>query len=131
RLKDDARAVEAYGQLLALDPEDRRAQEQLKQRYVSLGRWDDLEPFYTQTGKWDEFIRVLESNETRSEDLEQRAGMLMKISELWITQKGKPDRAARALEKILSFDDSHLEAAERLIPLYTNLENFKGLSGAL
>lgn len=131
RLKDEERAVEAYRQLLALDPEDRRAQEQLKKRYVTLGRWDDLETFYTQTGKWDEFIRVLESNEARSEDLGQRAGMLMKISELWITQKGKADRAARALEKILSLDDSHLEAAERLIPLYANLENHKGLSTAL
>ncbi|HMJ13164.1 MAG TPA: hypothetical protein VK524_17205, partial [Polyangiaceae bacterium] len=131
RLKDDARAVEAYRTLLTLQPDDRRAQEQLKKRYVTLGRWDDLEVFYAETGKWDEFIRVLESNETRASDNEQRIGMLRKIAELWMTQKGKPDRAARAYEKILSLDENSLMAAERLIPLYAQSNNPKGLSGAI
>jgi tetratricopeptide (TPR) repeat protein len=131
RLKDDARAVEAYRTLLTLQPDDRRAQEQLKKRYVTLGRWDDLEVFYAETGKWDEFIRVLESNETRASDNEQRIGMLRKIAELWMTQKGKPDRAARAYEKILSLDENSLMAAERLIPLYAQSNNPKGLAGAI
>jgi hypothetical protein len=34
--------------------------------------------------------------------------MLMKIAELWLTQKGKLDRAARAYEKVLSFDATNL-----------------------
>ena len=89
------------------------AQEQLKKRYVTLGRWDDLEVFYADSGKWDEFIRVLESNEARATDTPQRIGMLMKIAELWMTQKGKPDRAAKAYEKVLSFDENNLAAAER------------------
>jgi tetratricopeptide (TPR) repeat protein len=131
RLKDDARAVEAYRTLLTLSPDDRRAQEQLKKRYVSLGRWDDLEVFYADTGKWDEFIRVLESNEARTEDTEQRIGMLMKVAELWMTQKGKPDRAARAYEKILNLDENSLAAAEQLIPIYSQSNNPKGLSGAI
>ncbi|HEY3499214.1 MAG TPA: hypothetical protein VGK73_31200, partial [Polyangiaceae bacterium] len=118
RLKDDERAVDAYRLLITLDPNDRRAQEQLKKRYVTLGRWDDLEVFYAESGKWDEFIRVLESNESRATDDAQRIGMLMKIAELWLTQKGKVDRAARAYEKVLSFDAQNLAAAERLIPLY-------------
>ncbi len=131
RLKDDARAVEAYGMILTLNPDDRRAQEQLKRRYVALGRWDDLEVFYAQTEKWDEFIRVLESNESRAESTEQRIGMLMKVAELWMTQKGKPDRAARAYEKVLGLDADNLDAAERLIPIYSNANNPKGLSVAL
>ncbi|MEB2322623.1 MAG: tetratricopeptide repeat protein, partial [Sorangiineae bacterium] len=131
RLKDDARAVEAYRMLLTLQPDDRRAQEQLKKRYVSLGRWDDLEVFYAESGKWDEFIRVLESNEARAESNEQRIGMLMKVAELWMTQKGKPDRAARAYEKVLSLDENNLAAAEHLVPLYSNMNNPKGLAGAI
>jgi tetratricopeptide (TPR) repeat protein len=131
RLKDEERAVEAYRLLLTLQPDDRRAQEQLKKRYVALGRWDDLEVFYAESGKWDEFIRVLESNESRAENDAQRIGMLMKIAELWMTQKGKPDRAARAYEKVLSLDANHLEAAERLIPIYGNMNNPKGLAGAI
>ena len=131
RLKDEERAVDAYRQLLALDPNDRRAQEQLKKRYVTLGRWDDLEVFYADSGKWDEFIRVLESNETRATDTQQRIGMLMKIAELWVTQKGKLDRAARAYEKVLSLDENNLQAAERLMPIYAGANNAKGLSSAI
>lgn len=131
RLKDEERAVDAYRALLTLSPDDRRAQEQLKKRYVTLGRWDDLEVFYAESGKWDEFIRVLESNETRATDTPQRIGMLMKIAELWMTQKGKADRAARAYEKILSFDENNLAAAERLVPIYASSNNPKGLSSAI
>ena len=131
RLKDEERAVDAYRALLTLQPDDRRAQEQLKKRYVTLGRWDDLEVFYADTGKWDEFIRVLESNEARATDTAQRIGMLMKIAELWMTQKGKPDRAAKAYEKVLSFDENNLAAAERLIPVYTQANNPKGLATAI
>ncbi len=131
RLKDDARAAEAYRLLLTVSPDDRRAQEQLKRRYVALGRWDDLEVFYAESDKWDEFIRVLESNESRAETPEQRIGMLMKVGELWMTQKGKPDRAARAYEKVLSLEPNHLGAAERLIPIYVGANNPKGLTSAI
>ncbi len=131
RLKDDARAAEAYRQLLTLKPDDRRAQEQLKKRYVSLGNWDELEIFFSESGNWDEFIRLLESNESKAPDDATRIKMLHKIAELWITQKGKSDRASRALEKILSVDEENLEAAERLIPIYEETSNPKGLSKAL
>jgi tetratricopeptide (TPR) repeat protein len=131
RLKDEERAVEAYRQLLTLAPDDRRAQEQLKKRYVTLGRWDDLEVFYAESGKWDEFIRVLESNESRATSDAQRIGMLMKIAELWMTQKGKSDRAARAYEKVLSLEPNNRDAAERLIPIYASSNNPKGLSSAI
>src|SRR5207244_1364081 len=92
RLNDDAQAVEAWRQLLALNPQDRKAQEALKKKYLTLGRWDDLEVFYAETGKWDEFIRVLESQEAKETDDRAKIGLLLKIAELWMAQKGKPDR---------------------------------------
>ncbi len=131
RLNDDVRAVNAYRALLTLVPDDRRAQEQLKKRYVTLGRWDDLEVFYAESGKWDEFIRVLETNEAKAESTEQRISMLMKVAELWTTQKGKADRAARSYEKVLSLDPANLAAAERLIPIYSDSNNHKGLAGVI
>lgn len=131
RLKDDVRAAEAYRMLLTLRPDDRRAQEQLKKRYVTLGRWDDLEVFYAESGNWDEFIRLLEANEAREENVQQRIAMLAKAADLWLTQKGKPDRAARSLEKILSIDDKNVDAADRLIPIYEEANNSKGLVSAI
>jgi len=126
-----ATACSAISRLRAKSGRDPRTQEALKKKYLTLGRWDDLEVFYAESGKWDEFIRVLESNESRAENDAQRIGMLMKIAELWMTQKGKPDRAARAYEKILGFDPNHLDAAERLIPIYASMNNPKGLAGAI
>lgn len=131
RLKDEERAVSAYQMLLTLQPDDRRAQEQLKKRYTALGRWDDLEVFYAESGKWDEFIRILESNEAKETETPKRISMLMKIAELWMTQKGKVDRASRAYEKVLSYDEQHLPAAVALIPIYEAAGNPKGLAGVL
>ncbi len=131
RLNDDAAAVEAWQKLLALNPQDRKAQEALKKKYLVLGRWDDLEVFYAESGKWDEFIRVLESQEQKETEDAAKVGLLMKTAELWITQKGKADRSARAYEKVLSIDATHLAAAVALIPIYTTAGNSKGLAGAI
>ena len=65
RLNNDEGAVNAWRMLLTLDPNDRRAQDALKKKYLALGRWDDLEVFYAESGKWDEFIRVLEQQEAK------------------------------------------------------------------
>ncbi|HVZ35293.1 MAG TPA: tetratricopeptide repeat protein, partial [Polyangiaceae bacterium] len=131
RLKDEERAIAVYRALVELEPDNRRAQEQLKKRYLALGRWDDLDEFYAASGKWDEFIRVLESSEARAENTAERIVMLRKIAELWEQRRDKPDRAARAYEKILSIDANNREAAERLIPIYASSNNPKGLSNVL
>jgi tetratricopeptide (TPR) repeat protein len=131
RLDDDNAAVRAWQKLLALDPADRKAQEALKKKYLALGRWDDLELFYAESGKWDEFIRVLEAQEAKETDDLAKIGLLLKTAELWITQKGKADRAARAYEKVLGISPNHLGAAEALIPIHTQTSNFKGLASAI
>ena len=48
RLNNDEGAVTAFRALLALDPNDRKAQEAVKKKYLTLGRWDDLEVFYAE-----------------------------------------------------------------------------------
>jgi tetratricopeptide (TPR) repeat protein len=131
RLKDEERAIEVYRALVTLEPDNRRAQEQLKKRYLALGRWDDLDEFYAASGRWDEFIRVLESGEARAENVGERIRMLQKIADLWEKQQKKPDRAARAYEKIMSLDAANRDAADRLIPIYESSNNYKGLSGVL
>ena len=131
RLNDDEAAVEAWRQLLAINPQERKAQEALKKKYLTLGRWDDLEVFYAESGKWDEFIRVLEAQEAKETDDQAKIGLLMKTAQLWVTQKGKLDRAAKAYEKVLAIDPKHLAAAEALIPIYTQANNPKGLANAI
>ena len=131
RLNNDEGAVNAWRQLLLLDPHDRKAQEALKKKYLALGRWDDLEVFYAETGKWDEFIRVLEQQEAKETAADAKIGLLFKIAELWSSKKQKNDRAARAYEKVLELDPSSLRAAEALIPIYSHAGNSKALANAI
>ncbi|MGA7124127.1 MAG: tetratricopeptide repeat protein, partial [Polyangiaceae bacterium] len=131
RLNNDEGAVNAWRALLTLDPNDRRAQDALKRKYLALARWDDLEGFYAESGKWDEFIRVLEQQEAKETNASAKSSLLFKIAELWAEKKQKPDRAAKTYEKILEIDADSLQAAEALIPLYAAVNNSKALANAI
>ncbi len=130
KVGDDAGAVRAFTKLLALDPEDKRAQEQLKRRYVALKAWNELEQFYAGNEKWDELIRILEREaeaaETSNED---KIALNFQTARLWEQKKQKTDRAARAYEKVLSLDENNLQAAEALTPIYEAAGDAKKLAG--
>ncbi|MGO9714610.1 MAG: tetratricopeptide repeat protein [Polyangiaceae bacterium] len=131
RLNDDEGAVTAWRELLTLDPNDRKAQEALKKKYLTLGRWDDLEGFYAESGKWDEFIRILEQQEAKETEHGAKISLLFKIAQLWADKKQKLDRAAKAYEKVLELEPNSLRAAESLIPIYTQAGNAKALANAI
>jgi tetratricopeptide (TPR) repeat protein len=131
RLSNEEGAVNAWRALLALDPNDRRAQDALKKKYLTLGRWDDLEVFYAESGKWDEFIRVLEQQEAKETVSPAKISLLFKIAQLWADKKQKSDRAAKAYEKVLELDADNLRAAEELTPLYSSANNAKALANVI
>jgi tetratricopeptide (TPR) repeat protein len=131
RLNNDEGAVTAWRTLLSLDPNDRKAQEALKKKYLNLGMWDDLELFYAEAGKWDELIRVLEQQEAKETKAEAKTSLLFKIAQLWAEKKQKSDRAAKSYEKVLELDPTSLRAAEALIPIYGAANNAKALAGVI
>ncbi len=119
KLENEARAMETFERVLVLAPEDRRAQEQLKRRQIALGRWDDLETLFSQQGRWDELIRVLEREaESADRTQEEKVALLFRVARLWNEEREKPERAMRAYEKVLQVDDSNLDAADRLLEIY-------------
>ncbi|MGD8826753.1 MAG: tetratricopeptide repeat protein, partial [Myxococcales bacterium] len=132
KIGNDEGAIGAFKKLLELDPADRRAQEQLKRRYVSLGAWDELEAFYAENEKWDELIRIVErqaeAQETAAED---KIPLLFRAARLWEREKGKPDRAARVYEKILAADPDNVQAAEALTPIYEEAHDARKLVSVL
>ncbi|MDB4931690.1 MAG: domain protein putative component of TonB system [Myxococcaceae bacterium] len=132
RLNDDAIAVEAWRGVMALDPNDRRAQEALKKRYLAMHAWDELEHFYAESGKWDELIRLLEREaENPAADDATKVSLFAKVAQLWEVRKEKVDRAARYLEKVLEIDPANRDAALRLVPMYTAANDAKRLATAL
>lgn len=129
KLNDDDGAVKAFKRLLEIEPSDRRAQEQLKKRYAALKAWDELEEFYATTDKWDELIRILEREaEDPKMDPEERIAMHFRVARLWRDKKEKPDRAARAYEKVFGIDKENLEAAEALTPIYEQAADARKLA---
>jgi tetratricopeptide (TPR) repeat protein len=129
KLSDDRGAVRAFEKLLALRPDERRAQEQLKKRYASLRDWDALENFYATTDKWDELIRVFErEGDDPQVKTEERIDLLKRVARLWAEKKDKPDRAARSYEKILELDAENLDAAVALSPIYEQGKDPKKLA---
>ncbi|MBN2343641.1 MAG: tetratricopeptide repeat protein [Deltaproteobacteria bacterium] len=119
KIDNDQKAVEVLKALLELDPDDRRAQEQLKKRYLALQAWQELEAFYEESEKWDEFIRLLEREaDKEGAEVETQVGLYFKIADLQREKKERVDKAAEALEAILKVDSANLEAAEQLIPIY-------------
>ncbi|GAB4564002.1 MAG: hypothetical protein Tsb0020_13700 [Haliangiales bacterium] len=117
KLEDLAKAVLAWRRLLLLDDSNRRAQDALKKLYIADKDWGALEEFYRSQGKLDEFVRLLE-RQVESGDEEDKLPLAMKIAVTYRDELDKADRATRAFEKVLTLDESHLEAAEALIPLY-------------
>ncbi len=129
KLNDDHGAVSAFQRLLALDPEDKRAQEQLKRRYVAIKAWDDLEAFYAPSGKFDELIRTFE-REAGNKDApkEEQIDLMFRVARLWQRQD-KNDRAAKAYEKVLELDPKSFDAAVALSPIYEAVNDAKKLAG--
>ncbi|HSD87851.1 MAG TPA: hypothetical protein VLB44_10070, partial [Kofleriaceae bacterium] len=117
KVENSAKAIDAWQRLITIDENNRRAQDALKKLYVTEGRWDDLEKFYRDRGKIDEYIRVLEREVEQGSET-HRLDLAMKIAVLYRDEIKKADRAMRAFEKVLTLDENNLEAAEALIPLY-------------
>ena len=117
KLDDHKSAINAWEQLYRLEPENRRAQDALKKLYLVVGDMESLQEFYAKQDKWGEFVRVLEK-ESETAEGSQRTTLLLKIADLYHTRLEKADKAIKALEKALSFDDNNLTVANALIALY-------------
>ncbi len=132
KLGDDRKAVEAFQRLLDIDPADRRAQEQIKRRLTHLRDWDALEAFHERTEKWDELIRIFErAADDQEASIEERVDLLFRAARLWEERKERPERAARAYEKILQLDPENLRAAEALTPIYEKGRDPRKLANVL
>jgi len=127
---DNAKAIDAWRQLLAVEPENKRAQDAIKKLWLQEKAWNELEQFYEGQGKLDEYVRVLE-RQVETVDDPTKIELWGKIAVLYRDRLQKADRAMRAFEKVLSLDEKNLAAAEALIPLYEQAKDGKKLSQVL
>src|SRR5262249_33088764 len=124
KTSDNARAIDAWKALLAVEPENKRGQDAVKKLYVAQKAWGELEKFYAAQGKIDEYVRVLE-RQVETEDDATKVDLWTQIAVKYRDELHKPDRAMRAYERVLGLDAHHLGAAEALIPLYEQAKDPK------
>jgi len=129
RLHDQDRSAEVWKQILERDPEHRKAQAELKKKFVNEHDWDGLEWFFRQDygGGVTEWVRTLETNAKSIDDVAERTTLLFKSAAVWKDELDDQRRAVKNLESVLELAPDHADAARMLIPMYRELESWRQL----
>jgi len=105
RLGDNERAVDAYREVLTVDPQNLQALKALEQLYLKAGRTDA-------------YLDVLEHQlEVTPADTE-RVSLYLRMAQVWEQQPGKAERAIECLQSVLEIDKEQLSVyrdIERLL----------------
>ncbi|MBX2812064.1 MAG: hypothetical protein KTR25_09640 [Myxococcales bacterium] len=104
-LGDTARAIEAYVDVLALDPTHR----------PSL---DVLERLYTQEEKWMELITVYERQVELASEPAKAVAFLNRVAGIWEERFQDLEAAGRTLERAIAFDDQDALSVVRLTKIW-------------
>ncbi len=119
RLRLDVMVINTYNAILKLDPDNRRATDELAAKYRALGRWNDV-------------ITLL----TRKADAanvpdEERVALLREVADLWSERFGNFANAIKPLEKILEIIPADPDAVARLKDIYTRRRQWRALIDVL
>ncbi len=125
------RALGLWRQLLSVDPENKKAQEQFKRALIAASDWDSLTEFFASQGNWAELVKTLESQAASQGTDAQRAELFFRAADAYVNHLAQPDRAIRALERVTQMSPRDLEAAARLAPLYAEAGQHAKHAGAL
>ncbi|HUQ07321.1 MAG TPA: hypothetical protein VM261_32740, partial [Kofleriaceae bacterium] len=122
-LRQDPMVLNTYNAILKLDPDDRRAVDELADKYRAMGRWQDL-------------IGVLgKKAEMPAVPVAERSAILRETADLWIDRFGNYAQAIRPLERLLELapsDPSLIgDAVARLKDIYTRRRQWRQLIGLL
>src|SRR5262249_36224733 len=98
--------------------------------YLTLKAWGELEQFFAEQGKLDEYVRVLE-RQVETEDDATKVELWGKIALLYRDKLGKPDRAMRAFERVLGIHARNRAAAGALIRLCEQAKDARRRAGVL
>ena len=114
RLGDNERAVAAYKEVLAVDPQN-------------LAALKALDSLYQKTGNMEAYLENLEHQLEVSSPEGDRVEIYQRMATVWETQFNKTDRAADMLEKILQLDDRNHKAYRDLERLYAQDRRWESL----
>ncbi len=127
RLGDAEKAADVWRQILARDKEHRKAQTELKKKYLNERDWDGLEWFFRNHGDVNEWVRTLEQQVKSIEEPEERVTLLYKAAAVWKDELKDTRRAVKNLEAVIELEPRHADTARMLIPIYQEIGSWKDL----
>jgi tetratricopeptide (TPR) repeat protein len=114
RFSDPKAAVENYEKAAALSPSN-------------LSALRGLERLYTQEGRYQDLIGILEQEYEVVATERERIEILMRLAQMWQEEFRKPDNAADRLEQVLDIDPLHDDALCALEELYRTMQRWDDL----
>jgi golgin subfamily B member 1 len=127
RIGDMDQAAETWQRLLGLDPENNRAQAELKKILVRAKDLSALDSFFRTFGRMRDYQRTLEVMAREEEEPILKAQVLFRVAALYQETEGQEKKAREALENVLAVDPQNVDAAGQLIGLYQTLEAWQDL----
>ncbi|TXD34578.1 tetratricopeptide repeat protein [Lujinxingia vulgaris] len=112
-------AIDAWKNVLGLDPGHEQA-------------LDELEGLYLQESRWEEAAQVLELKADRMQDAEQQIELLTRVAEIWETKLLDRDQAVQFHRAVLEIDPMRMSASRALEAIFVEqgtAEGFEQLAG--
>ncbi len=122
KLRLDVMVINTYNAILKIDPDNRRATDELANKFRLLGRWNDLIAVLTR-----------KSEMTEVPDAE-RVTLLREIADLWSERFGNFANAIKPLERILELSPGSADfgsALAQLKEIYTKRRQWRALIDVL
>ncbi|MDX2023641.1 MAG: tetratricopeptide repeat protein [Deltaproteobacteria bacterium] len=116
-MRTDA-AIEAWREVLNLDPEDFRAMAA-------------LEGLFTQEARWEECVEILERRANALTDHADKVDVMMQAASIWADKIGNTAQAAGVYERLMEIDPNNQVASVELEQIYRQQENWEPLIGLL
>ena len=114
RLGDNERAVEAYREVLTVDPQNLQALKALEQLHLKAGHTDA-------------YLDVLEHQLEVTPADSERVSLYLRMAQVWEQQQGKAERAIDCLLRALEIDPQQLAVYRDLERLYRGERNWDAL----
>ena len=128
RLGQTERALEVYEELLTVEPANARAREAIRKGAIELQQWERLELLYARDENWAEYARQLEGLVGTVKQAEIKVELSFKLWEVLSERLTQVDRGSKALERVLTVDNTNERAAELLAPIYEGRGDQPGLA---
>jgi tetratricopeptide (TPR) repeat protein len=116
-----------FREILSLRPGHAKAVRVLREIYVDAANMEALEQLYGNIGAWDELLETLHAAADRAHEVPQKLRLFSRAAEISVEKLKQPERAAKALERILQLDPQNQAAARSLVPIYRGQEKWARL----